>query len=97
MFFQPDDLPWEGTWVIRMGNGVYSHFTYCETSFNIVLARILGLTYADAWRYLRDTFGATIHAKEGIYCYATFDSYEDCASACSLLNSRWTEILGYID
>ena len=29
MFFQPDDLPWEGTWVIRIGNGVYSHFTYC--------------------------------------------------------------------
>lgn len=97
MFFRPDDIPWENTWAIDIGQGVYSHFTYCETSFNIVLARILGLSYPDMWRYLRDTFHATIHSKDGIYCYATFDNYEDCRKACDLLNSRWTEILSYID
>lgn len=97
MYFVPDEIPWENTWMIGIGERVYARFTRCETSFNIVLARILGLSYADLWRYLRDEFGATIHTKDGLYCYATFDSYANCERACQLLESRWNEIVNIID
>ena len=97
MYFQPDEIPWEQTWMIDITERVYRYFPRCETSFNIILCRILGLSYADGWRYLRDNFGATIHSRDGLYCYATFDNYSDCLRACQCLNNRWHEILSLID
>ena len=46
-------------------------------SFNLLFARIWGLSYPDFLRYVRDQYGATLHGKEGGYITFTFSRVAD--------------------
>lgn len=60
-------------------------------SYHIIGARILGLTYANYLRYLRDKFDAELRGREG-YSYPVFKSKESCKRAVNHLNDIWGTI-----
>ena len=41
-------------------------------SYNILMARLMGLRFADYLRFVRDSMGAEIRGKGSIYCYPVF-------------------------
>ena len=93
MYFKPDYLEWERAYVVRMSDEVYRHFSYCESSFNVLYCRLLGVSYADGWRYIRDNYNGKIHGREGRFCYVTFYNERDCRDFCNLLNERWKALI----
>ena len=61
-------------------------------SFNVIQARLFGLTYPDYLRYVRENYNGTITGKTG-YSYITFKNSADCDRLVKELNSRWDKIL----
>ena len=68
---------------------LYNHCS--EGSYNIVGARVLGLSYPQYLRFLRDEFGAKLKGKVG-YSYAIWENEEDCKKAVNEINSHWKKI-----
>lgn len=62
-------------------------------SYNVIMARILGISYANFLRMCRDSFEAIIIGKNTYYPVAYFKSKTACKSICDLLNSYATIIL----
>ena len=89
-FFYPEYIPWEDCYTISIGEEVYREFPYCKSSFNVLFCRLLGLNYADGWRYIRDNFNGKVKGKEGKFCSVSFNSIEDCEKICLILNKRWS-------
>ena len=61
-------------------------------SYNILAARILGISYAEFLRYARDNFNGTISGKGHKYPVVKFDSAADCNKLCKELWLRWNRI-----
>ena len=57
-------------------------------SFNIIASRILGLSYPNYLRYLRDTFSAELRGKKG-YPYPIFKERQSCMKVINILNKNW--------
>ena len=93
-FFQPDSLPWDsGNYIIKISDDVYKKIPHCESSYNVLYCRLLGLSYADGFRFIRDNFNGKIHQKNGIYCNITFEKEADCRGFCDLLSERWSKLI----
>ena len=68
-------------------------------SFNVIQARLFGLSYPDYLRMLRSEYNATLCGKQG-YSYAIFKDSKDCDRICKELNKRWAivkEALSNVD
>ena len=61
-------------------------------SYNVLPARILGISYAEFLRYARDKYGATIYGKGHKYPIVKFDNENDCNLLCKELLLRWCRI-----
>ena len=61
-------------------------------SYNILPARILGISYAEFLRYARDKYNGTIYGKGHKYPVVKFNSEADCNLLCKELLLRWTRI-----
>ena len=59
---------------------------YTKGSFNVLGARVLGLSYADYCRLCRDEYGARIVGKGCLYCFPVFLDKKSAQRAVSLLN-----------
>lgn len=70
------------------------HLTYTRGSFNIICARVMGLSYADYLRMCRDVFGAEIIGKGSKYPVATFKFSDGLMKLVKILNKR-AEYLDY--
>lgn len=70
------------------------HLIYTSGSFNIICARVMGLTYADYLRMCRDMFGAEIIGKGSKYPVATFKFSDGLLKLVKILNKR-AEYLDY--
>jgi hypothetical protein len=64
-----------------------------EGSFNIICARLLGLTYAQYLRFCRDICGAQIVGKGSMYPVAYFSGGEMMSQLVRLLNNRANLVL----
>ena len=64
-------------------------------SFNIICARIMGLTYADYLRMCRDVYGAEINGKNTKYPIAVFkkSELENLKILLKILNKRTKTII----
>ena len=62
--------------------------TPITTSYNLLPARLLGLSYADYCRLTRDKFNGTLHGRNGGYITITFKNSKDCDALVRLLNKR---------
>lgn len=61
-------------------------------SWNVLPARILGISYADYLRYARDKYNGTLYGKNHKYPIVKFKNENDCKALCKELLLRWTRI-----
>lgn len=69
------------------------HLKYTDGSFNVVCARLFGLSYAEYLRMCRDVFEAEISGKNSYYPIALFKKGERMTEFLKLLNSRANAVL----
>ena len=61
-------------------------------SWNVLPARILGISYPEYLRYARDKYNGTLYGKGQKYPIVKFDNQEDCRLLCKELLLRWARI-----
>lgn len=70
--FEFEESPYHpGQYMIRLHHDRF----YCTSttgSYNVLMARVMGLHYADYLRMCRDLFGANIYGKNNLYPIALF-------------------------
>lgn len=69
------------------------HLTGTEGSYNVICARVMGLTYAQYLRMCRDCFGAEIIGKGHLYPVAYFKLSNHLLALINDLNARANLIL----
>lgn len=69
------------------------HLEHTNGSFNIICARVMGLSYANYLRMCRDRYGADIIGKGCKYPVAFFEKNKKADELVSILNSKAKEIL----
>ena len=69
------------------------HLTGTEGSYNVICARVMGLTYAQYLRMCRDCFGAEIIGKGHLYPVAYFKLSTQLLALVDDLNARANLIL----
>lgn len=75
-FYIEDSGSYKNHKKINIDKSVYDYIGGGITgSFNILFARIWGLSYPDFLRYVRDKYNATLHGKNRGYITFSFDSY----------------------
>lgn len=93
-FFFLDDSPlYKNKYVIRF-NIDMKYFPHGTTgSYNVFMARLLNLSYAEFLRYCRDVLGAEIIGKGNRYVVAYFDDTPEVQLLVKLLNVRMNYIV----
>ena len=92
-FFTYEESPISKRYYIRPNHEAL-HLIYTTGSFNIICARVMGLTYAEYLRMCRDEFGAEIIGKGQQYPVANFKFSEGLLALVKMLNKR-AEFLEY--
>lgn len=69
------------------------HLDYTEGSFNVICARVMGLSYAQYLRMCRDCFGAELMGKGMYYPTAYFNKTAELLALVDFLNARANLIL----
>ena len=69
------------------------HLEHTNGSFNIICARVMGLSHANYLRMCRDRYGADIIGKGCKYPVAFFEKNKKADELVSILNSKAKEIL----
>lgn len=60
-------------------------------SYNVLQARLFGLSFPDYLRFVRVQYHATLVGKEG-YTYFIFNNSADCDALVAELNKRWAAV-----
>lgn len=81
----------ENEYMVGLDDYIYQLIGKQSGSFNIVAARILGFSYPDYLRYVRQNHNATLKGKEG-YSYAIYKDRKDCVAVVTLLNDVWRRV-----
>lgn len=69
---------------------------HTKGSYNLLMARLLGLSYCDFLRYCRDECGATIVGRTNQYPIPFFDKDKKSEALVKELNFRITQVLSEI-
>jgi hypothetical protein len=69
------------------------HLNCTEGSYNVIQARLMGLTYANYLRMCRDIYGAEIVSKGSIYPFPIFKLSEELENLIENLNARANLVL----
>lgn len=69
------------------------HLDHTEGSFNVICARVMGLSYAQYLRMCRDCFGAELMGKGSYYPIAYFNKTAELLALIDFLNARASLIL----
>lgn len=60
-------------------------------SYNVIAARVCGMTFPDYLRFVREKYNATLRGREG-YTHYYFKNRQDCAHLVNDLNRIWKNI-----
>ena len=91
--FSRDESPnYPGKYIIRPSHEDF-FLTYTEGSYNIIGARLMGLTYAQYLRMCRDVYGAEIIGKGTKYPIAYFKRSDKLEALIEQLNARANFVL----
>lgn len=82
-----------GDYSVRFSEEIYSFFGWTTSSYVIVPARILGLSFAEYLRFARDKFDGILDGKSSKYVTVTFKDKSKCEELCKVLNKRWREMM----
>lgn len=92
VFSREESTSYPGKYIIRVDLDKF-HLDYTEGSYNVICARLMGLTYAQYLRMCRDCFGAEIIGKGSVYPVAYFKLSEKLTDLIDGLNARANFIL----
>lgn len=88
-YFYLDESPlYANKYVIRLNHESLLFPTGTTGSFNVFIARVCNLSYAQYLRYCRDVLGAELVGKGHKYPLVYFDNDEGAKLLVKLLNSR---------
>ena len=86
----------EGLYMVSFDDNLYTAATALLSSkngsWNVLPARILGLSYAEYLRYARDKYNGVIYGKGHKYPIVKFKDKNDCIALCKELLLRWSKI-----
>lgn len=92
VFFRDESATQPGKYMIRADFEKF-HLNFTEGSYNIIGARLMGLTYAQYLRMCRDIYGAEIIGKGSLYPYPVFKLSQGLNDLIEQLNARATLVL----
>ena len=92
VFSREESVSYPGKYIIRVDLDKF-HLDYTEGSYNVICARLMGLTYAQYLRMCRDCFGAEIIGKGSMYPVAYFKFSEKLVDLVESLNARANLVL----
>lgn len=91
-FEREESVGYPGKYIIRPIHENF-HLDYTEGSFNVICARLFGLSYAQYLRMCRDCFGAEIIGKDSMYPIAYFKLSQGLKDLIDQLNGRANWVL----
>ena len=92
VFSREESVSYPGKYIIRVDLDKF-HLDYTEGSYNVICARLMGVTYAQYLRMCRDCFGAEIIGKGSMYPVAYFKFSEKLTDLIENLNARANLVL----
>lgn len=92
VFYRDESATQPGKYLIRADQDKF-HLDSTEGSFNVICARLMGLTYAQYLRMCRDCFGAEIIGKGDTYPVAYFKLSQELQDLLDNLNARANFVL----
>ena len=92
VFSREESVSYPGKYIIRVDLDKF-HLNYTEGSYNVICARLMGLTYAQYLRMCRDCFGAEIIGKGSMYPVAYFKFSKKLIDLVESLNARANLVL----
>ena len=92
IFYRDDSATQPGKYMIRADLEKF-HLNFTEGSYNIIGARLMGLTYAQYLRMCRDIYGAEIIGRGDMYPYPVFKLSRGLEELIDQLNARANLVL----
>ena len=92
IFYRDESATQPGKYMIRADLDKF-HLLSTEGSYNIIGARLMGLTYANYLRMCRDEFGAEIIGKGSLYPHPVFKLSQGLQDLIDQLNARANLVL----
>ena len=92
IFSREESASYPGKYIIRADFDKF-YLNYTEGSYNIICARLMGLTYGQYLRMCRDCFGAEVIGKNSYYPVAYFKRGEQLEMLIEQLNTRANLVL----
>lgn len=92
VFYRDESASHPGKYMIRADLEKF-YLNYTEGSYNVIQARLMGLTYAQYLRMCRDCFGAEIIGKGSIYPVAYFKRSTELDALIDFLNVQASLVL----
>lgn len=93
-YFYLDENPiYKNKYIIRLNHDKFLFPTGTSGSYNVFIARVLNLSYADYLRYSRDRLGAELIGKQSRYVVAYYDKNQATEAFVKLLNKRMEYIM----
>ena len=91
-YFYSEESMNPGMYMIRVNFDVLPNM-HTSGSYNVLAARVVGLSYAQYLRMCRDEFGAELIGKGNTYVLAYFDTEQKADKLAKFLNERLDWIL----
>ena len=93
-YFYLEESPiYKNKYIIRLNHDKFLFPTGTSGSYNVFIARVLNLSYADYLRYSRDRLGAELIGKQSRYVMAYYDKDQTTEAFIKLLNKRMEYIM----
>ena len=92
VFYRDESASYPGKYIVRADLDKF-HLEYTEGSYNVIGARLMGLTYAQYLRMCRDCFGAEIIGKGSNYPVVYFKLSKELNDLIEQLNARANLVL----
>ena len=87
----------KGEYMVWFKNTVAPYFFPFNGSLNVIHSRIMGLTYPQFLRYVRDTYNARIVGKEQRYPSFLFPTEQDALNYANMLDKRFALIVKHLN
>ena len=93
-YFYLEESPiYKNKYIIKLNHDKFLFPTGTSGSYNVFIARVLNLSYADYLRYSRDRLGAELIGKQSRYVMAYYDKNQATEAFIKLLNKRMEYIM----
>lgn len=97
-FSVTDSISYPNHKVISFNPEIYDYIkTQIKGSYNILPARLFGLSYAEYLRFVREKYGAILHGKDGGYLWYSFDDIKNAHRLQKDLFLKWIEFKDLIE